>query len=115
MALWRGERPAEAFSAFQSALRYDPMNVQAHIWMGWILLEGSRPQDADPHFEAAVRRNPMLADAYVGMGIVSLRRGRLTEAEQAFQRAATLEPGNPRLGPARSRLEAMKAKAGGRE
>ena len=115
MALWRAERPTEALAAFQAALRYDPMNVQAHIWMGWILLEGGRPQDADPHFETAARRNPMLADAYVGMGIVSLQRGRLNDADQAFQRASNLEPNNPRLVQARSQLEAMKSKPGGRE
>jgi tetratricopeptide (TPR) repeat protein len=115
MALWRGERPVDALSAFQLALRYDPMNVSAHVWMGWILLEGGRPQEADAHFETAARRNPMLADAFVGMGIVSLQRGRLDEAEQALERAAKLEPGNPRLAKARSQLDAMKSKAGGRK
>jgi tetratricopeptide (TPR) repeat protein len=115
MALWRGGRPADAFSELQLALRYDPMNVSAHIWMGWILLEGARPQEADRHFEAAARRNPMLADAFVGMGIVSLQRGRLDEAEQALERASKLEPGNPRLAQARTELDAMKSKAGGRK
>jgi tetratricopeptide (TPR) repeat protein len=115
MALWRGQRPVEAFAAFQSALRFDPANVQTHIWMGWILLEAGRAQEADPHFETAARRNPMLADAYVGMGIVSLQRGRLDDAGQAFERAAKLEPDNPRLVQARTQLEALRSKPGGRE
>ena len=58
MALWRGGRPLEALSAFESALRFDPSNVSALVWMGSILLDAGRADDALDHFAVAARRNP---------------------------------------------------------
>jgi Flp pilus assembly protein TadD len=60
-------------------------------------------------FARAARMNPIMADAVIGMGLVHLRRRQLDEAEAALERAARLEPGNPRLGPARAQFDAARS------
>ncbi|HUE86906.1 MAG TPA: tetratricopeptide repeat protein, partial [Vicinamibacterales bacterium] len=105
MALWRSGRPLDALAAFQQMVRFDPGNVSAQMWMGLILLEAGREAEALARFDRALRSDPTLADAYVGLGLVHLRRHRLAVAEEALTRAATLEPGNPRVRAAMAELE----------
>ena len=109
MALWRSGRSLEALSAFQSTLRFDPANVSALVWMGSILLDAGRVDEALAHFDRAARRNPMLADAFVGIALVMVQRRRFDDAESALGRAEMIDPQNPRLAPARARLEAARS------
>jgi tetratricopeptide (TPR) repeat protein len=109
MALWRSGRANEALGVFEQALRFDPSNVSALVWMGSILLDSGQPDRALAHFERAIRRNPMLADAFVGIALVMVQRRRFDDAEGALSRAEMIDPQNPRLSPARSRLEAARS------
>ena len=106
MALWRSGRSMEALSAFQSALRFDPANANALVWMGSILLDAGRADDAFAHFAEAAHRNPTIADAFIGIALVMVQRRQFADAETALARAETLDGANPRLAPARERLEA---------
>ena len=109
MALWRSGRSLDALNAFQRALRFDPANVSALVWMGSILLDAGRVDEALAHFDHAARRNPMLADAFVGIALVMVQRRRFDDAESALSRVEMIDPQNPRLAPARSRLEAARS------
>ena len=108
MALWRGGRPLDALSAFERAVRYDPVTLDPHLWMGSILLELGRPGEAMSHFSYAAGRNPTLADAFIGIGLVHVQRREWDDADAALQRAERLGPDNPRIAPARARLEAAR-------
>ena len=114
MALWRGGRPLEALSAFESAMRFDPSNVSALVWMGSILLDAGRADEALDHFAVAARRNPTLGDAFVGIALVMVQRRQFADAENALHRAETIDGANPRIGPARARLEAARSRRGSR-
>lgn len=108
MALWRSGRAFEALAAFQRVVRFDPANLNALVWIGSILLEAGRPDEAMAHFSQAARKNPLLADAFIGIGLVHARRRQFDDADAALQRAERLAPTNPRLGPARTQLEAAR-------
>jgi cytochrome c-type biogenesis protein CcmH/NrfG len=114
MALWRGGRPLEALAAFDSALRFDPSNVSALVWMGSILLDAGRADEALDHFALATRRDPTLADAFVGIALVMVQRRQFADAEGALRRAETIDAANPRIIPARARLESARAGRGSR-
>ena len=108
MALWRAGRPQDALGAFERAVRYDPVTLDPHLWMGSILLELGRPGEAMSHFSYAASRNPTLADAFVGIGLVHVQRREWDDADAALQRAERLGPDNPRIAPARARLESAR-------
>ncbi|MDO8681204.1 MAG: tetratricopeptide repeat protein [Acidobacteriota bacterium] len=108
MALWRGGRALEALSAFERAVRYDPVALEPHLWMGSILLEAGRAGEAMSRFSYAAGRNPTLADAFIGIGLVHVQRREWDDADAALQRAERLGPDNPRIAPARARLEAAR-------
>ena len=107
--------PAEALSAFESAMRFDPSNVSALVWMGSILLDAGRADDALDHFAVAARRNPTLGDAFVGIALVMVQRRQFADAANALHRAETIDGANPRMGPARARLEAARSRHGSRQ
>ena len=108
MALWRGGRSSDALSAFERAIRYDPVTLDPLLWMGSILLEAGRSNEAMAYFSRAATRNPTLADAFVGIGLVHVQRREWDDADAALQRAERLGPDNPRIAPARARLEAAR-------
>jgi tetratricopeptide (TPR) repeat protein len=108
MALWRGGRAPEALGAFERAVRYDPITLDPHLWMGSILLELGRPGDAMSHFSYAASRNPTLTDAFIGIALVHVQRREWDNADAALQRAERLGPDNPRIAPARARLESAR-------
>lgn len=108
MALWRGDRPLEALSAFERAVRYDPVALEPHLWMGSILLGAGRPVEAMRHFSYAAGRNPTLADAFIGLALVHVQQREWDDADAALQRAERLAAANPRIAPARARLEAAR-------
>jgi len=76
------------------------------VWMGSILLDAGRADDAFAHFAEAAHRNPTIADAFIGIALVMVQRRQFADAETALARAETLDGANPRLAPARERLEA---------
>ena len=115
MALWRSGKPMDALSAFQSALRFDPANVNALVWMGSILLDAGRADEALDHFATAARRNPTIADAFIGIALVMIKRREFADAEKALARAETIDEANPRIAPARERLEAARTGRGSRQ
>ena len=115
MALWRSDRPMEALAAFQSAFRFDPSNANALVWMGSILLDAGRPDQALDHFAEAAHRNPSIADAFVGIALVMMQRRQFADAETALARAETIDGANPRIPPARARLDEARSRRGPRE
>lgn len=58
MALALAGRTADALAAYQTALRLQPDDAQAHYNVGFALLETNRLAEARPYFETAVRLRP---------------------------------------------------------
>ena len=108
MALWRGGRSQDALRAFDRAIRYDPITLDPHLWMGSILLELGRSREAMGHFDYAAGKDPTLVDAFVGIALVHIQQRKWDDADAALQRAEQLGPDNPRIAPARARLEAAR-------
>jgi len=93
-------RYGEARRCFRAALRWDykgeliPLQVQAHLRLGWLAgREGDLAQAAH-HYEEACRLAPDNREALVSLGMVYFRLGRAGPAISRFQRALELAPGD---------------------
>ena len=113
MALWRGGRPLEALSAFEQRAALRSRRTSAR-WCGWVRSCWTRAGPTRHSLISSTPRVaiPMLADAFVGIALVMVQRRRFDDAESALQRAEMIDPQNPRLAPARSRLEAARSARG---
>ena len=80
--------------------------------MGSILLDAGRGDQALDHFAEAAHRNPSIADAFVGIALVMVQRRQFADAETALARAETIDGANPRIPPARARLEEARSGRG---
>jgi adenylate cyclase len=74
------------------ALRYDPLNVLAHVLLGREQLARNRYADADMHTRRAIEGNPNDAEALAGRGNVLLWTGRTEEAIESLSLALRIDP-----------------------
>lgn len=82
-------------SALRDILRLDPGNPQAHLRLGYVLLESSRCAEAIPHFERAIESRLPTADAHLGLAACQTSARRFDGALATLRGADRIEPDNP--------------------
>jgi Flp pilus assembly protein TadD len=82
-------------TALGEILKADPQNPQAHLRLGYVLVETGRCSRAEPHFRAAIRSHLPTADAHLGLASCFAAGRRFDEALATLKQAAALEPDNP--------------------
>lgn len=73
----------------------DPRNPQAHVRLGYVMLEGKQCAGAEAHFRAAIAEHLPGADAYLGLAACQARAGQVDAAATTLQQAEAVEPDNP--------------------
>lgn len=97
---WYSEReknPAHLASArqhFDSALRKDPHNVDAHHGLAVVADLQERYTEAEQHYKQALVSRPGDSEILGNLGYSYVLQGRLSEAEQTLKRALQADPGN---------------------
>jgi tetratricopeptide (TPR) repeat protein len=106
----RGEREA-ALERYVAVTEIAPMDAEAHVWAGRILIESERPAQAIPYWQRALELDPdderaayflelaqeqarwgtQAVDAFRA-GVASYEEDRLSEAAERFARATTHNP-----------------------
>jgi arylsulfatase A-like enzyme/Flp pilus assembly protein TadD len=85
----------ELEAALRKILSEDPANPQAHLRLGYVLLESNRCREALPHFTSAVNSQIPTADAYLGIAGCAAAERRFDAAANALRSAEQVEPDNP--------------------
>ena len=88
----RAEKPEEARTAYEEALRVEPPHVDTRVALSGLLLRLGRAQQAMDVIKVSVPVNPDNADVLLMLGIAYQRLGKRAEARRALERAATLSP-----------------------
>ena len=96
------KRMAEALEDFNTALKLDPDNGDAHFNRGTVYFEQKKYDLALKDFDAAVADNPDDPALVFNRGLTKYRLGNKTGAAKDFDAAETLDP---RYGFARERIE----------
>jgi arylsulfatase A-like enzyme/Tfp pilus assembly protein PilF len=86
---------AELESALRAILKDDPQNPQAHLRLGYVLVETNRCKEAEPHFRAAIDGKLPTADAHLGLASCYVVARRADAALATLGEGAALEPDNP--------------------
>jgi arylsulfatase A-like enzyme/cytochrome c-type biogenesis protein CcmH/NrfG len=79
----------------RSILADDPGNPQAHLRLGYALVETGRCAEAAPHFRTAIAAHFPSADAHLGLAGCETSARRFDRAAATLRDAERLEPGNP--------------------
>lgn len=90
----RQGRLEDAASDFESAVRFEPLSVEAQDNLGATLTALGRTDQAISHLEAAIRLRPDLAKPRVDLGAALMRAGRGQDALAEFQKALSIDPQN---------------------
>jgi Tfp pilus assembly protein PilF len=83
-----------AEAAFRDAIRLDQACPEAHLRLGWVLLNQDRSLEAGTAFQSAIRLKPDVASAHEGLGLVLSKERRHAAAEEEYREAVRLEPGS---------------------
>ena len=84
-------------TALEEILATDASNSQAHLRLGFALLQSDNCPRAEQEFMAAINGGLPSADAHLGLATCLGRRNDLTGAERALAEARGREPDNPAL------------------
>ncbi|MFQ5897589.1 MAG: tetratricopeptide repeat protein [Candidatus Methylomirabilia bacterium] len=90
--LARQKRYDDAAVALAKVVSVRPGFLEAHLQLGYALLELGEPAQALQEFEFVLRKNPVSPGARVGRGIAHLRLGRTDEGIRLLQEAVVLNP-----------------------
>jgi len=91
-----GELRGDALeSALREILKADPKNPQAHVRLGYVLLDRGRAADARAHFEAAIAEHLPSVDAHLGLAQCQIAAKDTQGALRTLSAAEALEPDNP--------------------
>jgi len=82
-------------TALEEILAVDAANGQAHVRLGYVLLESGDCPRAEREFTAAIKGGLPMADAHLGLATCLGRRNDLAGAERALNEARKQEPDNP--------------------
>src|SRR6185436_4072302 len=82
-------------SALDDILKVDAANTQAHLRLGYALLEAGNCSRAEREFTAAIDGGLPSADAHLGLATCLGRRNDVAGAERVLHEAERREPGNP--------------------
>jgi arylsulfatase A-like enzyme/Tfp pilus assembly protein PilF len=81
--------------ALRDILRLDPRNPQAHLRLGYVLMNGGHCRDAIPHFTAAIDAHVPGADAHLGRAGCEIAAKQTDAARRTLTAALAVEPDNP--------------------
>jgi CHAT domain-containing protein/Tfp pilus assembly protein PilF len=98
-----------AASLFERALRLDPGNIDAHVWLGDAYTQQTPPayDRAIAEYRKALVINPRHEMAWQQLAIVALHKKSLLMARDAIEHLATINPSNPELNRLRAALAAL--------
>jgi len=82
-------------TALEEILAVDAANGQAHLRLGYVLLQSGDCPRAEREFAAAIKGGLPTADAHLGLATCLGRRNDLAGAERALNEARKQEPDNP--------------------
>jgi len=82
-------------TALEEILAVDAANGQAHLRLGYVLLQSDDCPRAEREFAAAIKGGLPTADAHLGLATCLGRRNDLAGAERALNEARKQEPDNP--------------------
>ncbi len=82
-------------TALRRILTKDPRNPQAHLRLGYALLDTRRYGEALPHFRAAIAEHLPSADAHLGLAACDAAARRFDAAAATLREAERVEPDNP--------------------
>ena len=86
---------AALVAALEEILQVDAGNGQAHLRLGYALIERGNCARAEQEFTAAINGGLPSADAHLGLATCLGRRNDLAGAERVLREAERREPGNP--------------------
>jgi CRISPR-associated protein Csy1 len=89
---------ARAIAELGRAIECNPGMVQAHRYLGALLLDAGQTPAAIETLQRAVSLDDSNAEAWNNLGTALNHANRLAEAESAYRRALTLKPDYPRAG-----------------
>ncbi len=92
VALAQEKRFADAAAALAQALSLAPDLLEAHLQLGYVLLDLGEPAQALKQFEFVLKKNPTSPGARVGRGIARLRLGDREEGIRLLEEAVVLNP-----------------------
>ena len=91
-----GELTGEALKqALGQILKEDPRNPQAHVRLGYVLLEARQCPAAEAHFKAAIAGQLPGADALLGLASCQAAARQFAAAGDTLAKAEQAEPDNP--------------------
>jgi Tfp pilus assembly protein PilF len=82
-------------TALRRILAEDPRNPQAHLRLGYALLDTRRCREAIPHFREAIAEHLPSADAHLGLAACDAAARRFNAAAATLREAEHVEPDNP--------------------
>jgi choline-sulfatase len=81
--------------ALEHILAKDPANPQAHVRLGYVLIDAGQCPAAERHFKQAIAGHLPGADGYLGLAACQSMSRRFDAAAATLQQAETAEPENP--------------------
>ncbi len=81
--------------ALRQILAEDPENPQAHLRLGYVLLESDRCAEATAHFRQAIAEHLPSVDAHLGLAGCDTAARRFDAAAATLRQAEQIEPANP--------------------
>jgi tetratricopeptide (TPR) repeat protein len=90
-----------AADLYRKALKWDPINADAHYWLANVLLRHdpnvqNSDDEALAHLRAAVLANPSLADAHLLLAQELYRQNDAKGAAEQYDKVVHLNPGHPK-------------------
>ena len=92
----RLDDPRGAIAALDAAVRLDPRNARALVWLGMIQTNAGRGADALTAFERAAQIDPTSVDAWIGIAHAHMNGRHLEAAAEALHNARTPAARPPR-------------------
>jgi len=93
----RLQRRENSISTFQQALRLDPQNKYAHIWIASALKASDKGALALQHITQAIRIDPKFFEAYLMRGALLMTQGQSDRAIADFDQAYKLDTTNTEI------------------
>ncbi len=91
--LYRLEKPAEAFNAFEKAAEADSTNLAAQLRLGEIYLSAGAAERAQQQAESVLREARGNSEAMALLAAAAAASGRMTVAREAYERVLEVDPG----------------------
>lgn len=97
MACHMAGHEKEAVTQFTKALKLDPRNVPAHLYLGYAYLSLGQPDKAIPHLEVGVRAEPADAEIRGNLAEALFAIKRFREASTQFEKLSKQHPESPEV------------------